>query len=123
MEKKRKTNSRELLATVFQILGGAFSLAAAQAAFINTMIKTASSIDPTKLIAAGASQLREVFTAEQLPIVLDGYMAGIRAAFTIAIGMTGFACLVSFLSSWKNLHEQKAEDSGSEKPNVVVAIA
>ncbi|EED17904.1 efflux pump antibiotic resistance protein, putative [Talaromyces stipitatus ATCC 10500] len=107
----------------FQVIGGAFSLAAAQAAFINKIIKTASSIDRTKIVAAGATQLREVFNAEELPMVLDGYMAGIRAAFTIAIGMMGFAFFASLLSSWKNLHEQKAEDSDSTKPDVIVAVA
>ncbi|GAM43478.1 hypothetical protein TCE0_050r18324 [Talaromyces pinophilus] len=77
----------------FRIIGGAFSLAAAQAAFLNTVIKTASSISPEDLIATGATQLREVFTAEQLPIVLEAYLSGIRAAFTLAIGMTGCAFL------------------------------
>jgi hypothetical protein len=109
--------------TVFQIIGGAFSLAAAQAAFLNTVIKTASTIDRTQLIASGATQLRQIFNADQLPIVLDGYLAGTRAAFNISIAMMGVSFLASFLSSFKNLHEQKAEDSDSEKPAVVVGIA
>jgi hypothetical protein len=55
--------------------------------------------------------------------VLDGYLAGTRAAFNISIAMMGVSFLASFLSSFKNLHEQKAEDSDSEKPAVVVGIA
>ncbi|KUL92144.1 hypothetical protein ZTR_02273 [Talaromyces verruculosus] len=107
----------------FQIIGGAFSLAAAQAAFLNTVIKTASSIDRAQLIASGATQLRQSFTADQLPIVLDGYLAGIRATFNISIAMMGVSFLASFLSSFKNLHEQKAEDDDGSKRDVVVGMA
>ncbi|KAH8703810.1 putative efflux pump antibiotic resistance protein [Talaromyces proteolyticus] len=108
----------------FQTIGGAFSLAAAQAAFLNTIINTAVGIDRTLLIASGATQLRSMFSPEQLPIVLDAYMAGIRAAFAIAIGMMGFAFFASLLSSWKNLHDQRPEGaSSSSKGDVVLAIA
>lgn len=108
---------------VFQIIGGAFSLAAAQAAFLNTVIKTASSINPSQLVASGATQLRQVFTTDQLPIVLDGYLAGIRAAFNISIAMMGVSFLASFLNSFKNLHEQKADDDDGSKRDIVVGMA
>ena len=90
---------------------------------MNTVIKTASSIDPVQLIASGATQLRQIFTTDQLPIVLDAYLAGIRAAFNISIAMVGVAFLASFLSSFKNLHEQKAEDDDGSKRDVVVGMA
>lgn len=119
-----RSNRSDKGMAVFQIIGGAFSLAAAQAAFLNTVIKTASSIDRTQLIASGATQLRQIFTADQLPIVLEGYLAGIRAAFNIAIAMMGVSFLASFLSSFKNLHEQKAEDDDDgSKRDIVVGMA
>lgn len=88
------------------------------------VINTATSIDRTLLIASGATQLRTIFTPEQLPIVLNAYLVGIKAAFTIAIGMLGFACFASLLSSWKNFHEQRPEgSSGSSEREMVIAIA
>lgn len=56
--------------------------------------------------------------------MLEGYLAGIRAAFNIAIAMMGVSFLASFLSSFKNLHEQKAEDDDDgSKRDIVVGMA
>lgn len=105
--------------TVFQNLGGSFSLAAAQSAFANRIIATlptsAPGVDPVKVIMTGATDIRNVFPAEQLPGVLIAYMQGIKAAFAIGIGMVGASFLVSFFNSWKRLHARK------EKVEVVAA--
>lgn len=64
-----------------------------------------------------------MFSPEQLPIVINAYLAGTKAAFTIAVGMVGFACFASLLSSWKNLHDQRPEGASSADREVVLAIA
>jgi hypothetical protein len=97
------------LALVFQSLGGAFSVSAAQSAFVNTMIKklatTAPHINPVEVIATGATQIRAAFPNDIHSILL-AYMAGLKATFAISIGMVGFATLTSVLSPWKRLNGQ-----------------
>ncbi|KAL2141918.1 hypothetical protein VTI28DRAFT_1803 [Corynascus sepedonium] len=92
----------------FQTLGGAFSLSGAQAGFVNRAISTlaisAPSVDPEVLIATGAAELRQVFSPDQMPGILMAYMAGIKAAFAVAIGMAGFSFLLSLLCPWKKVH-------------------
>ncbi|KAL4927704.1 MDR family MFS transporter [Aspergillus undulatus] len=94
---------------LFQTLGGAFSISAAQSAFVNTMIKelrsTAPNIDPMAVVTTGATQIRAVFTEpDDIRGILLAYMAGLKATFAISVGMVGFAFLVGFFSPWRRLH-------------------
>ncbi|KAL5333229.1 MFS general substrate transporter [Aspergillus crustosus] len=92
---------------LFQTLGGAFCISAAQSAFVNTMIRTlattAPDIDPMLVIATGATQVREAFP-DHLDGIVEAYMAGIKATFAISIGTVGLATLLAVLSPWKRLH-------------------
>jgi hypothetical protein len=92
---------------VFQTLGGAFSISAAQAAFINRLLaaltRTDAGIDHTRVTKAGAAELRNVFAASELPSVIFAYTEGLRAAFAVSIGMAGMAVLVSLLCPWSRL--------------------
>jgi hypothetical protein len=98
------------------MLGGAFFLSAAQCAFNNTIIGTTAStvpgIDPVLLLGTGATQIRQVFTAAQIPGVIDAYMAGIKVVFAIIIGASGFASLFSLCGSWKKLHAEDMKNAG-----------
>ena len=93
---------------VFQTLGGAFSVSAAQSAFVNTMITTlattAPNIDPSEVIATGATQIRTAFPSDQIHGIILAYMAGIRSTFAISVGTVGFAFVLSCFCSWKRLH-------------------
>lgn len=97
----------------FQVLGGAFSISAAQSAFVNRMISTlatgAPGVDPAVVVATGATQLRHVFPADQLPGVIAAYMQGIKATFAVATGMVGIAFLTSLLVPWKRLQNAPGE--------------
>ncbi|KAH8588731.1 putative efflux pump antibiotic resistance protein [Bisporella sp. PMI_857] len=96
---------------LMQSVGGAFSISAAQSAFVNTMIKklaeTAPHINPRVVVATGATQIREAFPND-IDSILLGYMDGLKATFAISTGMIGFAALLSVLSPWKKLHGQSA---------------
>ncbi|KAJ5118824.1 hypothetical protein N7526_010461 [Penicillium atrosanguineum] len=64
----------------FQTVGGAVFVAAAQAAFVNQIIiklaATTPSINLALVVSTGASELRDVLTAEQMKAILPAYMAG-----------------------------------------------
>ncbi|KAG8160985.1 hypothetical protein KVR01_009249 [Diaporthe batatas] len=92
----------------FQTVGGAFLVSASQSAFVNVLIKTipysAPGVDPLRLIATGATELRKAFTAEELPGILVAYMHGLKISFAVALGSTAMALVVVLFSKWKRLN-------------------
>jgi hypothetical protein len=90
-----------------QTVGGALLVSAAQAAFVNTLlselVKNAPDIDPMKVIAAGATGLRDTFTAEQLPGMLVSYMAALRVTYAMAIATSGCATIIALFAPWKTI--------------------
>lgn len=76
---------------------------------------TAPEVDPSLVVATGATQLRAVFDTEQIQGILLAYMAGIKVAYAIGIGGIGLAFIFSLLNSWRRL--QTAE--GSENNDMV----
>jgi MFS transporter, DHA2 family, glioxin efflux transporter len=98
---------------VFQTIGGSFSISAAQSGFVNKMITTLASIapdvDPFKVIATGATQIRTAFPEDQVDSIVIGYMAGLKVAFAIMTGTCGMAFLLSMGVSWKRIHGDAAK--------------
>jgi MFS transporter, DHA2 family, glioxin efflux transporter len=98
------------LRTVFQCIGGAFIVSGAQAAFVNTMVRNVmqhdSKIDIATLVLTGATELRKNFPVDQLPIVIDGYMAGLKVVFAMCIACTGVATLTSLMVRWQKLNQE-----------------
>ncbi|KAM9879568.1 major facilitator superfamily transporter [Verticillium dahliae] len=101
----------------FMNLGGSSFVSAGQCAFVNTMLRslpnTAPNVDPATVVATGATDIRRVFSADEMPGILDAYMAGIKIAIAIAIGATGLALLTSLLSRWERLNAEKVKEGGS----------
>ncbi|KAK7421865.1 hypothetical protein QQZ08_009743 [Neonectria magnoliae] len=94
----------------FQGLGGAYLVSGAQAAFINQMIldvmKNAPGIDKATLILTGATEIRHVFSETEQPLVIAGYMQGLKVTFAMAIAATGITTLIGLLSPWKKLKQE-----------------
>lgn len=91
-------------------VGGAIFLSAAQCAFNNQLLKelaaTLPEIDPAIALATGATQIREAFEPNQIPLVISAYMVGLKAVFAIIIAAFGIATLIGgSLGSWKRLHK------------------
>lgn len=88
-------------------MGGAFLVSAAQSAFQNTLLKSlvenAQSVTPQDVLFTGATELRESFSAEQLPGILTSYLNGIKVTFTMATVFAGAAFITSLASKWTNL--------------------
>ncbi|KAL4995506.1 major facilitator superfamily domain-containing protein [Aspergillus recurvatus] len=93
----------------FVTVGGAFFLSAAQSAFNNQLLKefaaTLPEVDPATALAIGATQIRDAFAPNQVPLVINAYMVGLKAVFAIIIAAFGIATLVGgSFGSWKRLH-------------------
>ena len=72
----------------------------------------APNIDPARLLATGATELRQAFTPDELSGVLIAYMHGLKGAFALSIGFCGLAFLSTLFIPWSKLPthiEEKSE--------------
>lgn len=101
-------------------------MTAAQGAFVNQIIiklaTTAPSINSALVISTGASELRDVFTAEQMTSILPAYMTGLKVAYAISIAAAGIAFCLSPFNNFKKIDAHTAAE-GSENPPIGVAVA
>jgi len=101
----------------FQTVGGAIWISAGQAGWANKMLKEivvrVPDVNPGLIIATGASELRTVFTPEQLPGILDTYMEGLRVPFAIAIACACVTVILSFAPRWENIKVNAAAAGGA----------
>lgn len=79
---------------------------------ISKLASTAPDINPATVLATGASQIRSAFTAAQVPLVVDAYMAGLRVVFAISIGTFGMAFLLGCFAGMKKLHAEDLKKVG-----------
>lgn len=95
------------------MIGGSFTLAAAQSGFNNKLIQalrsSAPELDSATVLATGATQIRTAFTAEQVPKVVNAYMTGLKVVFAITAATFTFSALVAMCSSWGKLMPQEVE--------------
>jgi MFS transporter, DHA2 family, glioxin efflux transporter len=102
----------------FQTIGGAFMVSAAQVAFVNVLVKDIPSlvtgIDPAIVLSTGATDLRSVFSADQVLGVLEAYMRGLKAAFAIGIAATGVAfVIITLFQRWNRLNTAAIANGGA----------
>lgn len=97
-----------LLTVVFQTVGGAFLVSAAQSAFVNVIANTlptsAPGVDPQLVIGTGATELRNVFSADEVSGILVAYMRGLKISFAIALAATGLSLVITLFGKWKRLN-------------------
>ncbi|KAK6411023.1 hypothetical protein LTR95_018139 [Oleoguttula sp. CCFEE 5521] len=100
-------------------VGGSFFISAAQCGFNNQLVKyfvkNLPELDSALALSTGATQIRTAFAPEQVPIVIDGYIAGLQTVFAITTAAFGFATLVGLLGSWEKLSAEdikRVQDGG-----------
>lgn len=105
------------MALFFQTLGGAVFVQGGQAAFTNQLIvkirEVAPGIDPALVVATGATELRKVFSADQIDSVLIAYMHGLQVTYAVVIALAGICVIISFFAPWNNLIKGKKNGSGA----------
>lgn len=83
----------------FQTLSGAVFVSVAQSLFANRLLsdvpKYVPGVDPHLVVVTGATELRKVFTPEQMPGVIRSFMDGLKDAYALSIALAGVAVLVS----------------------------
>ncbi|SPO07787.1 related to major facilitator (MFS1) transporter [Cephalotrichum gorgonifer] len=95
----------------FMNLGGMMFVSAGQCGFVNmmisTLLSTAPAIDPDKVILTGATRIREMFSADAVPLIVASYTQGVRVAFSIAIGGAGVAFVVALFYPQTMIFERR----------------
>lgn len=99
----------------FQLLGGSFSVSAAQSVLGNTLLRriaeTAPEISPSLVVSAGASELRDSFPANVLPGIVMAYMDGIKGAFAVATALLAVSFPLTLLLKWEKLRPETQSSS------------
>jgi hypothetical protein len=57
-------------------------------------------VNPQTVAATGVTELRNVFSADVIPGIVNAYMDGLKVAYAIAIASAGISVLISFASEW-----------------------
>ena len=94
-----------------QAVGGAVFVSAGQSLFVNGMVhgmrKFAPKVDPTKLLAAGATEIRSVLAdlglESELPGVLEAYMLGLRDCFWVILVCSVLAFCAALAFEWRSV--------------------
>ncbi|KAJ9142482.1 putative MFS transporter [Pleurostoma richardsiae] len=88
-------------------ISGAYFVTAAQSLFANRLLKKlaeiAPNIDAAKVLETGASDIKTVFTGNELTKVLSAYMAGIKAVFAFSLAGAALTVLISLMVPFTRL--------------------
>jgi hypothetical protein len=81
------------------------------------MVRNVTHRDPSinlgTLVLTGATEIRKNFSAAEIPIVIDGYMAGLKVVFAMCIACTGIAFFISLMVRWKKLNAESRGGGGA----------
>ncbi|KAF3916666.1 hypothetical protein ABW20_dc0105089 [Dactylellina cionopaga] len=100
-----------------QTLGGALSISIAQNVFNNQLIKNLGrevpNLDPSIVLATGATSLKANLPAEFLPGVLRAYNLSLTQTFYIAVAFMGLSIFGALGLEWKSVKGKKIEMGGA----------
>lgn len=101
-----------------QTIGGAFLVSAAQAAFVNILLRylpqDAPNVNPLDVIATGATDLRRVFSQEEVAGILVSYMRGLKDAFAVGLASSALAfIIIAFFQKYNRLNTAAIAGGGA----------
>ncbi|KAL0254693.1 hypothetical protein SLS55_009216 [Diplodia seriata] len=83
----------------WQTLAGAIFVSAAQSLFANRLVRSVPrevpGLNPGLVIATGATELRDVFSDDQIAGVVRAYMDGLKDAYALDIALAGCSVLIA----------------------------
>ncbi|KAI7969806.1 hypothetical protein EIK77_006754 [Talaromyces pinophilus] len=85
------------LTLFFENMGTTVFNAATEAAFTSSVVSSLKGVDAAAVIAAGASQLRKLFSGQELQEVLSSYLDGCRVSHALSLTCGGIATAVSLV--------------------------
>ena len=109
----------------FQTLGGAIFIAVGQSVFQNGLIAGISThttgVDPSAIIRAGATEMRNVLSTleelDQLDGVIQAYMSGLRDTYRVSLALMIAAFVAACFLEWKSVKGSKSQTNEESQPN------
>jgi len=90
-----------------QTIGGALFVGGAEAAYVNTLIRTLQtnvpSVSPQSVIDIGATEIRSSFLADVVPGIIQAKMDSVHVIFALTIAGAGIGMLFAADAKWVNL--------------------
>jgi hypothetical protein len=80
---------------------------------LNRLAESAPTVNPMVVLGTGATQIRAVFAADEIPGILVAYMAGIKTALAIALGAVGVSFVIVLFSNFKRLNTEALKTAGA----------
>lgn len=106
-----------------QTLSGAIFISVGQNILSSNLVsgisKLVEGLDPTMIVNTGATDLRNLVPAEQLPAVLEAYNHALRQVFLISTGMSAVAILGAVGLEWKTVKKDKKAKAEQDAPKDV----
>jgi hypothetical protein len=100
-----------------QMLASSIFLSVAQTVFQNRLIANlrvyAPDIEATSVVQAGFTALRDLFPADQLPLVLQAYNTAIIQTFYVAVATSALSIIGPIFMRWLSLKSKKKTKEGS----------
>ncbi|KAJ5435511.1 Major Facilitator Superfamily protein [Penicillium cf. griseofulvum] len=107
-----KAQPEDLASTTAMLLfsfcvGSSTSLGAGQSVLSNILLSKlpsmAPGVDPLSVIATGATEIRNVFSADAVPGIVQAYLYCLRAVFLIVTAYAGVAVFFAISNKWERL--------------------
>ena len=117
----RKDAPTGIALTMFsQQLGGAVFVSIAQNVFANELVnglRTVAGIEAARVVATGATELRDTIGATDIQGVLLAYNGALVKVFRSALAMSCLSSVGSLAMEWKNIKAKKAVEAGEAENN------
>ncbi len=85
---------------VFQTIGGALFVSAAESIFANRVLQSVSTnapgVDAGLVLHTGVGEIRTVFSSADLSSILSSYMIGLKAAWALGLALAACTVVASF---------------------------
>lgn len=92
------------------VFSGAIFLAVSQSILSNVLVNDISEripgIVPARILAAGATGIRDIFPEDLLPLALEAYNSAVRDVFIMGIVLGACSTIASCFIEWKNIKEE-----------------
>ncbi|TVY84592.1 Dehydrocurvularin exporter [Lachnellula suecica] len=99
-------------------ISGEYFVTAAQSVFTNRLLDTlrvtAPHIPSFTILGTGATDIRRVFTGDDLAHVLDAYMVGTKAVFAFSIAGAAFTAVLALIVPFKKMPDPNAPKKVAE---------
>ena len=93
-----------------KLFGGAIFISVASSVFSQHLVKNLNAIgglDVAGIVAAGATDLRTIVPAAQLPQVIDAYNGALRHVFVVSVALSCLAIIGALVVEWKPIKKKE----------------